>query len=233
MKMDTKNFNNPEFAEACTMLYFKVLFEMALGFTCTGEDVLNIPQHSDRPWATKFFEILIRHEVFGPNVSFQEVSSLLDREYIALFCLADDILMSMSYEFILREKLKEISHQKRTYENKGLIKRLNTISQKLRRIRCKEFQRLAYNNGMPDFVKEAVYFVFQESESSVMQIEDQSERDVILDLRAALHFAPIVYQYFPRSHGSRPAILSRLVKHYRLEIDNCIADLYTNLQQGA
>ncbi len=54
------------------------------------------------------FEILTRRQAFGSRVDFHDVAPLLNREIIALFCLADDILMASSYEFILRNQVEEL-----------------------------------------------------------------------------------------------------------------------------
>ena len=54
------------------------------------------------------------------------------------------------------------------------------------------------------------------------EILDRELEERCADLIIALRTAPIVYEYIPRSPGSRPAVLSRLVKRYRSDIDSCV-----------
>ncbi len=43
MNLDYRNLQTKECKELCVMLYFKVLYEIACEFTCTGGEVAKIP----------------------------------------------------------------------------------------------------------------------------------------------------------------------------------------------
>lgn len=218
MNLDHRNLQTKECKELCVVLYFKVLYEIACEFTCTGGEVAKIPQHYDRLWADQLFEILTRRQAFGSCVDFHDVAPLLNREIIALFCLADDILMTSSYEFILRNQVEELVTAPKTNANRLLKNRLTTASQKLRRVRCNTFQKLAYGDEVPNSMRLMWRCVFKNHH----EILDRELEERCADLITALRTAPIVYEYIPRSPGSRPAVLSRLVKRYRSDIDNCV-----------
>lgn len=218
MELDYRNLQTKECKELCVVLYFKVLYEIAREFTCTGEEVLKIPQHHDRPWADQLFEILTRRQAFGSNIDFHDIAPLLNREIIALFCLADDILMTLSYEFALRKQVEALVITPKTTENQLLQRNLTTASQKLRRVRCNIFQKLAYSGEVPDSMRLILRHVFNNPHETLPKELKEQYTDLIL----ALRIAPIVYEYIPRSHGSRPAVLSRLVKRYRSYIDDCV-----------
>lgn len=224
--MNTCSTQKQELIALCATSYFTALFNIGMGFTATGEEILAYPGCRDLHWAKSLFAAikpiskLLSSNHFPKEqksnlrvlkalayASDEEISELLSREIVAIFCLADNVLAALYHEYILYQQYTILAkHTPVSKEDAMTIRQLRWTASKFRKIK-KNFLKIAFGGNLDMAQRMGLEAEFIGSRTSI--------------LHDALVAAPIIYRYCPRYLTSDWSQITKLRKKYRDRVYYC------------
>lgn len=204
--------------DTATVAFFSTLFEMAGFFSTDGERILRTYNgYRNRKWVEALFEKTANCGYFrrsmityGKSLPYSAIEPLITNELIADFCLADDLLKSLYYEYQIYHYQQcftatpKIPHTVRHCLKELCAARLAFRRQKL------SYLRIAYCSRVP----RKIHKLYDASRCTQEFIGE-------IDLDAVFSIMPIIFELYPRDTASDAAPLSKLCRKYARLIAFC------------
>ncbi len=196
-------------SDNCVLEYFGTLYEIAYQFRCTGEEILRHNGFRSRAWVESLFAVAARNRCFAsthnPNgLPFEAIRPLITPEIVAHICLANDLLETTFYEYLLFQQQQMLNNLPQTKASAQALKQIHTVRRKFATEKT-VFLKLAYG-PKPTSQVVNIYNDFSTSKKNKLR------QDVLL----ALELMPVVFQIYPREDNT--ADMARVQKLCRKHI---------------